>query len=131
MKIAVITDDGTTISRHFGRAQFYLVADIENGVITHKEMRPKLGHVHFADQPHEDEPGQRHGFGQASHARHGQMAQVIADCQALLCGGMGAGAYNSMQQIGVKPIVTELVSADEAIQAYVAGQLVDRTDLLH
>ena len=131
MKIAAITDDGKTISRHFGRAQYYLVATVENGAITHREMRPKLGHVHFADQPHEDAPGQQHGFGPASHGRHHQMAQAISDCQALLCGGMGAGAHQTMEQLGIKPIVTEVASIDEAVQAYAAGRLVDQTDLLH
>ncbi len=33
MKIAAITDDGKTISLHFGRAQQYLVATVENGQI--------------------------------------------------------------------------------------------------
>lgn len=131
MKIAAITDDGKTISRHFGRAQYYLVATVENGAITHREMRPKMGHAQFADQPHEDAPGQPHGFGPASHGRRHQMAQAISDCQALLCGGMGAGAYQSVEQLGIKPIVTEVVSIDEAVQAYAAGRLVNRTDLLH
>jgi len=90
MKIAAITDDGRTISQHFGRAPYYLVATVENGAIVNREMRDKLGHAHFADEPHEgDQSGQPHGFGPAAQNRHVQMAEAIADCQALLCGGMG------------------------------------------
>jgi hypothetical protein len=33
MKIAAITDDGITISQHFGRAPYYMVLTIENGEI--------------------------------------------------------------------------------------------------
>jgi predicted Fe-Mo cluster-binding NifX family protein len=132
MKIAAITDDGRTISQHFGRAPYYLVATVENGAIVNREMRDKLGHAHFANEPHEDDqPGQPHGFGPAAQNRHVQMAEAIADCQALLCGGMGAGAYQSMVQRGITPVVTEIVSIDEAVMAYVEGKIVDRTDRLH
>ena len=41
MKIAAITDDGKTISLHFGRAQQYLVATVENGQIVNRELRDK------------------------------------------------------------------------------------------
>jgi predicted Fe-Mo cluster-binding NifX family protein len=132
MKIAAITDDGQTISQHFGRAPYYLVATVENGAIVNREMRDKLGHAHFANEPHEDDqPGQPHGFGPAAQNRHVQMAEAIADCQALLCGGMGAGAYQSMAERGIKPVVTEIASIDEAVTAYVEGKIVDRTDWLH
>jgi predicted Fe-Mo cluster-binding NifX family protein len=132
MKIAAITDDGRTISQHFGRAPYYLVATVENGAIVNREMRDKLGHAHFANEPHEgDQPGQPHGFGPAAQNRHVQMAEAIADCQALLCGGMGAGAYQSMVERGIKPVVTEIASIDEAVTAYVEGRIVDRTDWLH
>jgi predicted Fe-Mo cluster-binding NifX family protein len=132
MKIAAITDDGKTISQHFGRAPYYLVVTVENGQIVSREMRDKLGHAHFANDPHEeDKPGQPHGFGPAAQNRHVQMAQTIADCQALLCGGMGRGAYESMRTRGIKPVVTDITLIDEAVQAYAAGRIVDQTDRLH
>ncbi len=132
MKIAAITEDGRTISQHFGRAPYYLVVTVDNGQIVDRQLRDKLGHAHFADEPHEaDQPGQPHGFGPAAQDRHTRMAEAIADCQALLCGGMGAGAYQSMVERGIKPVVTEITSIDEAVRAYVEGRIVDRTDWLH
>lgn len=132
MKIAAITDDGNTISQHFGRAQYYLVVTVEDGKITGRELRDKLGHVHFNNQLHEVErPGQPHGMDSASHDKHVQMAQAIADCEALLCRGMGMGAYESMKAVGIRPVVTDIPIIDEAVQAYVDGQIVDRTDRLH
>jgi len=132
MKIAAITDDGVTISQHFGKAAYYLVATVENGIITTREMREKLGHAHFADEPHAAEnPGQPHGFSPDAQDRHTRMAQAISDCQALLCRGMGAGAYYSMQQQGIIPVVTDIVAIDEAVIAYASGQIVDHTDRLH
>lgn len=132
MKIAAITDDGNTISQHFGRAPFYLVLTVENGQIINREKRAKLGHVHFANEPHEQaQPGQPHGFDPASQNRHVQMAEAIADCQALLCGGMGAGAYESMRARGIKPVVTDIASIDEAALAYIEEKIIDRVDKLH
>jgi len=132
MKIAAITDDGKTISQHFGRAQYYLVATVENMQIVSREMREKLGHAQFADQPHAEEvPGQPHGMDAASHNKHLQMAEAITDCEALLCRGMGMGAYESMKVRGIRPVVTDIASIDEAVMAYVKGNIVDQVERLH
>jgi predicted Fe-Mo cluster-binding NifX family protein len=132
MKIAAITDDGKTISQHFGRAQHYLVATVENGQIISRELRDKLGHKQFANEPHPEEvPGQPHGMDPASHNKHMRMAESIADCEALLCRGMGMGAYESMKQANIHPVVTDIASIDEAVMAYVEGKIVDLVDRLH
>ena len=133
MKIAVITDDGRTISQHFGRANYYAVLTIENGEIAQREMRDKLSHKHFANEPHEhaSESGPHHGFDPASQSRHGQMAEAIADCEALLCRGMGSGAYESMKARGIRPIVTDIEAIDEAALAYSSGNLIDHIEKLH
>ena len=132
MKIAAITDDGNTISQHFGRAAHYLVATVENGQIVNRELRNKLGHAHFSNQPHsEAQPGQPHGMDGASHNKHVQMAQAIADCEALLCRGMGMGAYESMKGQGIRPVVTDIANIDEAVMAYIQGNIVDQVDRLH
>jgi predicted Fe-Mo cluster-binding NifX family protein len=132
MNIAAITDDGKTISQHFGRAPYYLVVTIENGKIVGRELRDKLGHNHFANQSHgPDQPGQPHGMGAASHNKHIQMSETIADCEALLCGGMGMGAYESMRALGIRPVVTDIAVIDEAVMAYVEGNISDQIERLH
>ncbi len=71
MKIAVITDDGKTISQHFGRAPYYLVLTIEEGKIVNREMRDKMGHNQFHEEAHaEDAQGAGHGMDSASHNKH-------------------------------------------------------------
>jgi predicted Fe-Mo cluster-binding NifX family protein len=132
MKIAAITDDGITISQHFGRAPYYLVATIENKQIVKRELCNKLGHAQFANQPHlEEQPSQLHGMDPASHNKHMQMAEAIADCEALLCRGMGMGAYESLKVRGIRPVVTDIVIIDDAIMAYVKGDIVDQVERLH
>lgn len=132
MKIAVITDDGQTISKHFGQAKFYQVLTIEGGKIVGRELRHKIGHSHGHDHEHgEDAPGVHHGMGPDSHNKHLEMLESISDCEAVICGGMGRGAYQSMQVKGIKPLVTEMHQVDQAALAYAGGTLVDRVNLLH
>jgi predicted Fe-Mo cluster-binding NifX family protein len=133
MKIAVITDNGKTISQHFGRASHYLVVTIEDGKIISREMRDKMGHAHFQGEHHEDhhEAGEKHGYGGAADNRHGHMAETITDCEAVLCRGMGMGAYENMKARNISPVVTDIADIDEAVLAYANGQIVDHIEKLH
>ena len=97
-----------------------------------RELREQLGHTHFVNQPHAEElPGQPHGMDAASHNKHLQMAEAIADCDVLLCRGMGMGAYESMKVCGILPVVTDIAAIDEAVLAYVEGNIVDLVERLH
>lgn len=132
MKIAAITEDGETISQHFGRAPYYLVLTIEEGKIVNREMRDKMGHNHFQEQSDSGEThGAGHGMDPQSHDKHVSMAQTIADCKVLLCGGMGMGAYESMRRLNIQPVVTDLSDIDASVQAFLDGKLVDHIELLH
>ncbi len=134
MKIAFISDDGITISHHFGRAAYYIVLTIENGQIVGREQRSKLGHNHFVNQNDEhhgaSEASKGHGFQPGAQERHTNMLQAIVDCKALIVGGMGAGAYQSLQQAGIEPIVTDMEDIESAAEAYIAGTIKNRIEYL-
>lgn len=132
MKIAVITEDGATVSQHFGRAPLYVVATVENGKVVSKETRAKAGHHTFGgghEAPHQ--PGEPHGFDAGSEAKHATMAQPISDCQVLLAGGMGMGAYHSLKSYTIEPVVTDVENIDEAVRRYLAGNLPNLMGRLH
>lgn len=154
MKIAIVTDDGNTISAHFGRARYFLVYTVEEDAILNRELRDKAGHDDFAGEQHDQGgvPGGRrsehdgvhghhehhgrhdargHGFGHGSAQRHARMLTSIQDCDVLLARGMGRGAYLALQEANILPITTELKSIEEAIQATVAGEIVDRPERRH
>ena len=132
MKIAAISDDGVTISQHFGRAPLYVVITVEGDKVVNKETRTKTGHHTFAAHQHPDlAPGERHGYDAGSQVRHGSMAEIISDCQVLLAGGMGWGAYESMQRFNIEPIATDVRSIDEAVQLYIDGKLTNLMERLH
>ena len=132
MKISAISEDGITISQHFGRAPLYVVITVENGKIVDKETRAKAGHHTFAASQHPDvTPGERHGYDAGSQARHTSMAETISDCQVLISGGMGWGAYEAMRSYNIEPIVTDVRSVEEAVQLYLRGQLPNLMERLH
>jgi predicted Fe-Mo cluster-binding NifX family protein len=133
MKIAAVTDDGVTISPHFGRARYYEVLTIEDGVITKRERREKGGHHTFGKQ---EEHHHRHGEGPdehrgSRHTKHDLMAATITDCDIVLARGMGHGAYEGMREHNIKPIVTDIPSIEDAVRAVVDGTIVDHNELLH
>ncbi|MBC7256018.1 MAG: dinitrogenase iron-molybdenum cofactor biosynthesis protein [Chloroflexi bacterium] len=131
MRIAFITDDGRTISAHFGRARYYAVLTVENGQIVERELRPKPGHAQFSAQESHGAHDGPHGTDPASQSRHTSMAEAIRDCEALICGGMGYGAYQAMRELGIKPVVTDEVEIEAALRAYLEGHLEDHTERLH
>jgi predicted Fe-Mo cluster-binding NifX family protein len=133
MKIAAITDDGKTISQHFGRASHYMVVTVEDGKIINHEMREKMGHSQFQGEHHDhhNEAGGQHGYGPVADERHGRMAETITDCEAVLCRGMGMGAYENMKARNIRPVVTDISDIDEAVLAYAKGQIVDHIEKLH
>lgn len=130
INIAAVTDDGITISQHFGRAKFYEVVSLENGKVVKRERREKLGHQNFAQEEHHHQQGE-HGLDEHSHDKHVSMAEAIKDCQILLVRGMGNGAYQSMLQLNIKPVVTDIKDIDEAVQAVINNSIIDHTEKLH
>lgn len=144
MKIAIITDDEQNVSMHFGRARAYVVFTLEEGKIVKKEVREKMGHQHFSQNDSTATSGQgegHHGHGEHNHRNHGHnehdhskhalMFNPIMDCNLVICGGMGRGAYEFMQSMGVQPLVTDIRPIEKVIQAYLDGKLVDHPEALH
>lgn len=126
MKIALVTDDHQTISAHFGRAQFYEVFTIEAGRVTARETCARNNHK-IAVLDKQLEPGGGH---QHQHD-HNAMIAPITGCEALLSRGMGMGAHASLKEHGIRPIITDIREIQAAVEAYIAGTLVDHPERLH
>jgi predicted Fe-Mo cluster-binding NifX family protein len=132
MKIAAVSDDKLNISPHFGRAPYFVVLTVEEGKIVGKETRAKAGHQTFAAHaPPKLAPGEKHGYEAGSEVRHADIAEVISDCQVLLAGGMGWGAYESMKGYGIEPTVTDVENIDRAVGLYLTGNLPNLMERVH
>jgi len=116
-KIAIVTDEGTTVSSHFGRAQFYEVLTFKNGAVVQRERREK-----FSPHSMSEGEGQEQGHHDHGH-KHETMLAPIRDCQVVIARGMGDGAYVHLTSEGFTTFLTELHSIDEVANAVTSGNL--------
>ncbi len=124
MKVAVVTNTGDIITRHFGRARYYRVFTIENGEVVHDELREKyvpqgMHHHHHHHGAHDHHHGADH------QERHQKMLETITDCDVVIVGGMGWGMYHALQAAGKQVIMTDEKYCEDAIKKLIAGELVD------
>jgi predicted DNA-binding protein (UPF0251 family)/predicted Fe-Mo cluster-binding NifX family protein len=121
-RIALPTDDGTTLCQHFGRAHYYKIVQITDGVVTATEMRDKFTHVCGdakldSGLPHEEV--------------HKRLADAAHGCDTVIAGGMGKGAMDALLAAGLKVIQTDMADLNEIVEAYRTGSLVNVTGQLH
>jgi predicted Fe-Mo cluster-binding NifX family protein len=109
-----------------------VVVTLDGGQVIETQIRRKMGHQHFAGQPHErHDPGQPRGYGTGPRARHAAMMGAISDCQVLLARGMGWGAYEALREMGLDAVVTDVVDIEEAALRYAQGNLPNLRERLH
>ncbi len=134
-KIAVASDDGVSVAQNFGKARQFVVLTLDGGKVVGKEVRPKP----VDQRPTAQEESRRgspddhfagHRVGPGPRSRYDEMAGAIGDCEVVLTGGMGVGAYNAMTGYGIDPIITDIETVDEAVAAYLAGSIRNLTDRL-
>ena len=127
--IAIVTDDGVTVSSHFGRSRFYEVINLADGKVVKRERREKAGHHTFAEGEAEHEHDQEHehrhehGHGESHERRHQTMVSPILDCRAVIVRGMGQGAVDHLRSANLIPVLTNLHTIDEVISAIANGSL--------
>jgi predicted Fe-Mo cluster-binding NifX family protein len=136
MKIAVATNDNETISAHFGHAENYAVLTVDKGAVVSRELREKAAHRDFGQEGLEGQHRHRddsmgRGHGRHSKEKHQRMFATITDCQVVLARGMGQGAYNGLQQTGIKPILTDIQDIESAVQAVIDGNIENHLERLH
>lgn len=122
--IAFVTDDGTTISSHFGRALYYEIVSLKDGQVGERKRVEKAGHHSFGAQTHGE-------GGHHDDHKHAVMTAPLAGVAVLISRGMGMGAQQHLLASGIQPILTDLHSIDEAVQHYLAGTLAHNPKRLH
>ena len=111
--IAIATEDGISVSSHFGRAPFYEVLSLSDGKVVKRERREKAGHQSFGHT--ESEQGYHQG--EAADQQHQSMVSPITDCMVLIVRGMGQGAVEHVRRAHIQPVLTSLHTIDEVLNA--------------
>jgi len=102
MKIAVTYENGV-IFQHFGKCENFLMVEVEEQNIVGKTIL--------------NANGQGHG------ALAGLLREAHAD--VLICGGLGQGARDALQQAGIVVIGGAKGNAEAAVDAYLKQELHD------
>lgn len=106
-KIAVGTADGVSVCDHLARSAAFVVLEVEDRRVTARTIRER---------------------GQGPCGNHASFVEMLEGCAAVLCGGIGQGAADSLAANGIEPVVAlEKHSIDEAVALYLSGQLVTTT----
>jgi predicted Fe-Mo cluster-binding NifX family protein len=119
MKIATVTDDGTTLAQHFGRARYYQVFDVTDGVIVSEELRDRSETLRHHDHAHGEGGGHDHAHEHGTHDHSGMAAQ-IRDVDLLIVGGMGPHARTALSEAGIRITATRIGETRAAVEAYLA-----------
>ncbi len=103
MKIALGTADGVSLCDHLARSSAFLIFEIEDGRVASRSVRER----------------NRDACG-----NHASFVSLLEGCRAVICGGIGQGALDSLQAHGIEPVVAAgRHSVDEALTLYLAGKL--------
>lgn len=108
MMIAVATTDGHSVCDHLARSSAFVVLKLEDGKITSRSTRQRGA----------DECG-----------NHKTFVDLLDGCNAVICGGIGQGAADSLAAHAIAAIVASgRHSVDDAVDLYLTGKLVTTTD---
>lgn len=100
MRIAVTYEDGM-VGQHFGRTEQFKVYDVAEGAVKSSQVIDTNGTGH----------GALAGFLRA------------AEVETLICGGIGMGARNALEEVGIKLLPGVTGNADNVVADYLADKL--------
>ena len=105
MKIAITCENGQ-VFQHFGHTPEFAVYTTADGKVVSKQILPCNG------------------------TGHGALAGLLKDSgiELLICGGIGGGAQLALAEAGIELVGGASGSVDEVISAFLAGQLVVKSD---
>lgn len=112
-RIAIASDDGKNIARHFGRSRMFVICEIEDS-----------GYRRCAVRANEFTGHSRRECGTEKQHSHNGIVEALNDCEAVICRGMGQRALADLVASGIKPLfITRETDVEGALQDYLAGRL--------
>ena len=116
MRIAIPTNDMTTVSAHFGRTKGFMVYDLEVNKVTNFQyiLNTFTGH---AKNKHKD-----HDHGEHQHS-HETILNSLKNCDVVIAGGMGKRLLNDFDKNEIQVYVTQEKNIQKALELLTKGVL--------
>ncbi len=123
LKIAVATNDNQTVAGHVGRCKSFLVFETDGPKIIDKVIRINSFTNHGKHHGHNHDNHQ-HGEGKGHQHNHHNLIDGLKDCDALIFNHGGWRLIDDLKAHNINPILTNEVSAEDAVLKYISGDLV-------
>jgi predicted Fe-Mo cluster-binding NifX family protein len=104
-RIAIATSDGVSVCDHLARSAAFVVVEVEEGKETKRSLRTR---------------------GTGACGNHATFVEMLAGCDAVICGGIGQGAAVSLASNGIASLVSPASAGTpvgDALQAWIEGRL--------
>jgi len=126
MKIAVASNNKTSVAGHVGRCKGFLIYETDENNILDKTYIDNT-FTHHRLHPHEDhQHGHHHGEG-GGHD-HEKLVQALNGCSAFIFQSGGLRIIEDLNANGIKPVLTDERMADDAVNKYLNGSLIIKED---
>ncbi len=144
-KIAIPTNNKKDLSKHFGRSKFFAIYNIVDSKVADINYislpeHDDHDHHHNHDHDHSHHGNQPMGLGMIEKGNkgagggrdfHGDLIELIKDCDVLISGGMGMGMQENLKRTKFKTYLTKIKSIEEAVNSYIDGTLENDNELIH
>lgn len=118
MKIAVATDDFTTVTGHIGRCNGFIIYEIENDKILNRVEKENTFTNHHHGQ-------HQHGHHEENHSHaHSNLVEALKGCSHLICTAAGWRAVEDLKQNNIEIVFTDESIADVAAMKLSKGELI-------
>lgn len=120
MRIAIPTDDGLTVSEHFGRSLMFAIYEVTGSSFKQIATREN---THAKDPRHTKEKeccGEKH-----SHRDHTSIIEVLKDVNAVIVRGIGTHIVDELVQNGKKVFYSNETGIKKTLESMIKGDLVE------
>lgn len=126
MKIAVASNNKTSVAGHVGRCKGFLIYETDENSILNKNYIDNT-FTHHRLHPHEEhQHGHHHGEG-GGHS-HEKLIQALNGCSALIFQSGGWRLIEELEANSIKTVLTDEKIADDAVTKYLKGELVTKEE---
>lgn len=130
MKVAVASNDGRTISAHFGRSRGFVIFEVNDGEVRQAGYLENTFTGHALGHHHEHAHHSGGGYHQHHHSHRG-ILEALQDVDVVISHGMGWRIYEDLKSAGKQVFVTEETDVEKAVKMYAEGKLTNLDDLIH
>ena len=105
VRIAIATADGVSVCDHLARSAAFVVVEVNSGVPGVRTTRAR---------------------GTEACGNHATFVEMLAGCDAVICGGIGQGAAVSLAAHGIRTLVSPSAAGspiDDVVRAWIEGRL--------